>query len=153
MAEILEEELYPSFNDLEEDFYGREEEYEDDELGCDKCGPWCPDWMGDNLCRIDIDNFAMETEEYLAKHKLPGVMCPVCQKDLDCFSVAADELWVWPGGWYDPRVGLFEVYSLYGCPKGEIHSKGKVHHIWIGEGEYRQEKLILLMGKQGRPDQ
>jgi len=143
------EKEFTSF-DYELDEYSNPfDEDEEDEEDCSHCGPWCPDWGGDGICMVDCENMQHECEDYLAKHKLSGVMCPVCQKNLDCFSVRTDQIWVWPGDWYDPRVGLFEVYAAYDCSKGVIHSKGNIHHIWIGEGEYQEEKLINLLGKKG----
>ncbi len=37
--------------------------------------------------------------------------------------------------------------NMYGAPKGIVHQKGNIYHIWIGEGEVRREELIQPLGR------
>lgn len=94
-------------------------------------------WGGDGICMVEIRQQAAEHEDYF-KHHVSRRQCPVCRKDLICYDVRTDELWVWPGDWYSPMVGLL-VYAAYGVEKGELHR--------IGQGENREECLIRLLGK------
>jgi len=109
------------------------------------CGSWCEHWGGDNLCELEIEALAKETEDYEAKYKSTR-LCPVCSQSLDCWQIPdVDELWHWSAQ-HHPLIGL-EIYRAYGVPKGVIHSKGNVYHVWIGKGKYREEKLIQPLGK------
>ena len=132
-----------------------EEEYdpvtaalESGDLPCEHgyCGPECPYWMGDGLCELAIEEQARETEDYEKKHHRKA-KCPVCGKELDEYDVKADKLWVWDAGWYNPLIGL-AIYGPMGVPKGVIHSKDNVYHIYVGEGENRNEKLVRLIGRK-----
>lgn len=137
--EYYEDEFYPeNFDDydLDDDF--------DDDPGF--CGPWCGDcWGGDGICMAEIAAMVEEGEAYEAAHTAHDVPCPVCGKRLTQYDVMANELWIWPGDWYSPMIAL-NVYAVYDCPKGEIHRLGDTCHIWIGEGDYRREQLIRLIG-------
>lgn len=119
---------------------------DDDEETCSHCGPWCEDWLGDGLCQIELDQ-QRENDEAYHKEFYRETTCPVCEAKLSEYDIKADELWVWPGDWFDPMIPLFEIYHAYGVEKGVIHSAGAVHHIFVGEGELREEKLIRLLGK------
>ena len=44
-------------------------DYEDEEdQECDSCDPWCPEWMGDGLCMVAIEEQPRQQEEYLKRH-------------------------------------------------------------------------------------
>ncbi len=123
--------------------------YSDSGDPCDHCGPHCGHWGGDGLCMLEIEELARQHEEYEKRYYRQAAICPVCRHRLPRYDIETDELWVWPGGWYSPIIGL-EIYAAYGMPKGEIHRAGNVCHIWIGEGEARHEKLVRLLGGDQR---
>jgi hypothetical protein len=100
--------------------------------------------MGDGLCELVIEEQARETKEYEEKHHRKS-RCPICGKELDEYDVKADKLWVWDSDWYNPLIAL-SIYGPIGVPKGVIHSKGNVYHIYVGDGENRNEKLVRLIG-------
>ena len=143
--------------DYEEDeWFDWDEDYEEDldpvtaalesgDLPCEYgyCGPECPHWLGDHLCELVIER---QTEQFLdyRKRHVRKAKCPVCGAELTMYDVQADELWIWNPAWYDPMIAL-EVYGPYGIPKGVIHSKGDVYHIWVGEE--KNQKLIKLIKK------
>lgn len=130
---------YPEFYDEFEEL-----EYHDDDP-CVRCGPWCEYWMGDNLCKLAIEELANEQGEFESKYKSQR-LCPVCNQSLECWQIPdVDELWLWSAQ-HHPIIGL-EIYRAYGVPKGVVHSKGNIYHVWIGEGEYREGKLIQPLGK------
>lgn len=133
------------------DYEGLEDEWSGDvddlDDPCEHCGPWCSDWGGDGLCIVAIKEQTRQAAEYRRRH-VRTRMCPVCKKQLTRFNVLAKEVFEWSPEWYDPMICLFEVYSALWVPKGVIHSKyGTLFHIWIGEGENRQEKLIRLISE------
>lgn len=136
-------------DELEDDFYPDEyDEWDDDDddelMGC---GPWCGScWGGDGICMQELEAMAEEGADYETNHVQHDVPCPVCGKQLTQYDVETDKLWVWPGGWYSTYIAL-NVYAVYDCPKGEIHQQEGVYHIWIGEGDYRREQLIRLLGE------
>jgi len=134
--------------DYEVEYPDEFEDYEDaeDYYSCDNCGPWCPHWGGDGLCELEIEAFAKEHEDFEKKYKSQR-LCPVCNESLECWQIPdVDTLWQWSAQ-HHPLIGL-EIYRAYGVPKGVVHSKGNIYHVWIGEGEYREEKLIQPLGKQ-----
>ena len=136
------------YDDLEDDRYGWDDELYDDYNPCDDdpcshCGIWCDHWGGDGLCLLQIEQQAMEDEEYHKNYLTENVPCPVCGKYLNQYEIPTDKLWTWPGGFYNPMIAL-EIYSAYGVAKGEVHHKNNVYHVWIGDGKYREEKLIKL---------
>ena len=126
--------------------YWEEEGYYDDEggwddvEGCDGiCMPECPYWGGDGICMLAVEEYAGHEEEYEREH-VYDAECPVCHKELKCYEVF-DDLWEWSG---HPLLAV-EVYGFYSTPKGVLHSRGNVFHIWIGEGENREERLIKVL--------
>jgi hypothetical protein len=129
------------YDDWTYDEYDWEDEA--DEFSCDNCGPWCLEWGGDGLCMAAIRQQAADDEDYCDRYVTEGVPCPVCGKELVQYAIPVDELWIWPGDFYNPMVAL-GIYAFYDAPKGEIHRSNGVCHIWVGDGEYRQEKLIKL---------
>jgi len=140
MEEHYEDGFYcDPYDDWEDDY---------DEDPCSKCGPWCEQWGGDNLCMLEIEEQARQGEEFEKRH-VSISKCPVCGKVLKQFSIPADELWIWPGEWpndpnryYTPMIALFEVYGAIYTPKGVFHSDGNIHHIWTGDKD--NQKLIRL---------
>lgn len=124
-----------------------EEEDAEDEFSCDHCGPWCSDWGGDGLCMLAIEQQANEQEEYDKNFIKENQTCPVCKQSLKQYEVPVDELWTWPGDFYNPMVAI-GIFGILDTPKGEIHRSGNLCHVWVGAGEYREEKLILLSGKR-----
>ena len=126
----------------EEDIDEYEDEYEDDidELDCDDCGPWCPYWMGDGLCELEIQEQVRTIREYEEKHVHKDVPCPVCGKKLTLYELHEDELWV---GGNDPVFIELAAYGPIQADKELIHSKDNVYHIRVGD----QEKLVKLLGR------
>jgi len=123
-----------------------EDDYDDDP--CQRCGPWCEHWMGDGLCEVACEELAREEKEFEEKYKSTR-LCPVCNQRLTCYQIPeVDELWHWPGKW-NPMIGL-GIFAAYGVPKGELHHKGNIYHVWIGAGDYRDEKLIQPLGKEAK---
>lgn len=134
-----------TYEDDWEDYY--DEDYEDEWSDpCSRCGPWCPEWAGDGLCNLVLEQLASDDEAYREHCIHNDVICPVCGEKLTQYDVMASELWTWPGDWLNPMIAL-GVYAAYGAPKGEVHRLGNVCHIWVGEGEFREEKLIRLLGQ------
>lgn len=126
---------------------------DDDEDYCDHCGPWCEHWGGDGLCELILEEQARQAEEFERLYVEKDTRCPVCGQVLICYSIPTDELWTWPGDFYNPIIAL-EIYAIYGAPKDELHRSGNLVHIWIGEGQYREEKLVRLTGNkkvEGKP--
>ena len=120
---------------------------------CDQCGPWCEHWGGDGLCMLVIEQMA-EEEKFFEKKYMSTNKCPVCDVELTQYQIPTDQLWTWPGVWledgeyYNPMIAL-GIFGAYGGAKGEVHpafeSKGFMyHHIWVGIGEGRTEKMIML---------
>ncbi len=137
------------FDDDDDEEFGYRDDFEDDDYeqeGCRHCGPWCDDWVGDNLCQMELD---LQRENDKAYHKdfYRETSCLICKKPLPEYDIKADELWMWPGDWFDPFIPLFEIYHAYGIKKGVLHSEGNRHHIFVGEGDLMEEKLIRLLGK------
>lgn len=130
----------------DDDFPEEGEEDEDDSGDpCDHCGPECKHWMGDNLCEEDLDRLEKATEEFKSRY-VNDRLCPVCNKSFKCYQIpGVDELWHWPGD-MDWRIAV-DFWGILQTPKGVIHSKGNVYHIWTYAGEYREEKLIQPLGK------
>jgi hypothetical protein len=131
-----------------EDFPWDDFDDEVDEFSCDNCGPWCEHWGGDGLCMLAIAQSGAENEHYEANFVTPNVTCPECGKILTMYEIPVDELWLWPGDFYNPMIAL-DIFAVYDAPKGEIHRHGDLCHIWVGTGEHRRECLILLSGKDG----
>lgn len=129
-----------------EDYYDEPEEEERWEDPCSRCGPWCEHWAGDGLCMLVIEQQAKDHEEYYRECVTDNVHCPVCGKLLTEYKVPTDTLWTWPGDFYNPMIAL-GIFCAYDTPKGVLHSHNEVYHIWTGEGKYRQEKLIRLIGE------
>lgn len=134
------------YTDWDEDDWD-EDDWDDP---CDRCGPWCEHWGGDGLCVLALEQFAAEREEF-EKYVFERRTCPVCGVELIEYQITVDKLWQWPGD-INPIIGL-EIYAALGTPKGELHRAGPLCHIWVGEGEYRQEKLIRLLGQNGTIDE
>ena len=142
-------EWYEEYED-EEDFDPFTEALESGDLPCEygACGPECPYWLGDGLCKIVIEEQSRQFEDYHKKH-VRKAKCPVCGAELTEYDVQADELWVWNPAWYDPIIAL-EVYSAYSVPKGVIHGSGNVFHIWVGEE--KNQRLIKLIKEEVSED-
>jgi hypothetical protein len=113
---------------------------------CDRCGPSCPDWGGDGLCMIQINQQAEENRDFQEKCVVTNYYCPVCGKPLTLYKIPVDELWVWPGDFYNPIIAL-NIFSVYDAPKGELHRSGNIVHIWVGDPAGDNQKLIQLGGK------
>ena len=126
-------------------------EDEEDQLSCNNCGPWCPDWGGDGLCMIAIEQQANEGEEYHHKYVIQATPCPTCNEKLTLYTIPVTKLWTWPGDFYNPIIAL-NIYGAYDIPKGELHrflTEGKTTvHIWTGTGKARSECLIRLIGEE-----
>jgi hypothetical protein len=129
------------------DYEGLEDEWSspEDEDPCELCGPWCSDWGGDGICMVVIREQVKQRRDYMRRH-FGRRKCPECGEVLDCYNVLAKEIWTWSPEWYDPIIGL-EIFSAYGVPKGVLHSKGALYHVWIGTGENRREELIRLISE------
>lgn len=112
------------------------------------CGPACGFWMGDGLCELVIERQVEQREKHFASCYVKDARCPVCEAELERFTVRGEKLWGWDPSWYDAMIGL-EVYHPLWVPKGEIHHRDDVYHVWIGEGEGRLERLIQLEEKEG----
>lgn len=145
------EETYMAEQAKFDEFYGGyDEEYAEDiesDDGCDHCGPWCGEWGGDGLCMLVIKEQARQRAEYDRKHTGER-NCPICKKRMprfDCLNV--DKLWEWSLEPYDPMIGL-EVLGPQWLDKGELHHKGNLYHVWIGEGEHRKEILLKLIPRK-----
>ena len=122
-----------------------EDESDDEDYGdpCYHCGPGCEHWMGDDLCEFVIDQQAKEADEYHTNYVKENYYCPKCGKELTLYQIPTDQLWQWPGDFYNPMIAL-DIYAIYGAPKGLIHSVGNIHHVFVGDGKFRDEKLIEL---------
>ena len=117
----------------------------EDEFSCDNCGPWCDDWMGDGLCRVDIEEYARQAEDYKKRHTRVAE-CPICHQELPEHDVlGVKELWVWKPAFYDARIAIFDVYGALWLKKGEVHHHGNMYHIWVEWGDGRKESLVRLM--------
>lgn len=138
-------------DDYDDDYDDWEEdEYDDGICTPGKCGE-C--WGGDGICMAEIEQMAKQAEEFEKKYVSHNVGCPHCAALLTQYQIPTDQLWVWPGEWpggvyYSPMIAL-DIFAIYGAPKGEVHPPVdgrfyRFHHIWVGEGEYRSEKLIML---------
>jgi hypothetical protein len=114
---------------------------------CAHCGPSCEHWGGDGLCMLQIEQQANEAQEYEEEFVHQNVHCPECGVKLTMYDIPVNELWLWPGDFYNPMIAL-NIYAVYDAPKGELHRKLDICHIWVGEGEGREEKLIRLTGGQ-----
>lgn len=62
---------------------------------------------------LAIDEQARQDEEYHRRYYRKAAICPVCRHRFPRYDIEANELWVWPGDWYNPMIGL-EVYALKG---------------------------------------
>lgn len=140
-------------------WYDEEEEDDDDDDDenwgdpCSRCGPWCEHWAGDGLCMLAIEQQAQEAERFEKKYVTENVDCPHCGKGLTRYQIPTDRLWVWPGEWpggeyYNPMIAL-DIFAVMDTPKGEVHPPldgrfYRFYHIWVGEGEFRRESLIML---------
>jgi hypothetical protein len=137
-----------------------EDELNEDNLGLSDNAPCSPSkcgdcWLGDNLCQQELDQMESESAHFESHYVQTEVTCPGCSMVLTSYQIPANELWVWPGVWpedhyYSPIMAL-NIFAAMGAPKGEVHEPAKVedatvHHIWIGSGKYRTEKLIRLTG-------
>jgi hypothetical protein len=137
---------------MTDDWYEEEEEEDDEDMWvdyddgdpCRHCGPHCPEWGGDGLCMVEIRALSEEADDFTKRFVTENYTCPVCGKGLTLYSIPVDTLWEWPGGFYNPMIAL-DIYGALGVPKGELHRDGNLVHIWVGEGEYRSEKLVQLM--------
>ena len=121
------------------------EDIEEDE-DCDTCGPWCPEWGGDELCMIAIEEQTRQREEYLKRHTRAAT-CPVCGAELTEYDVYAgdNEPWTWSAGFYDPMIAVMDVMGPLWLNKGILHSQGRVHHVWIEWGTGRDERLLRYL--------
>lgn len=128
----------------DEDFDEGYDDYADDP--CRHCGPSCDEWGGDGICMVEIREQARQDEEYTKYYVHESVHCPNCGKELTMFDIPMDELWLWPGDFYNFFIPL-SIYAVYDVPKGELHRFENTVHVWIGVGENRHEKLIRLLGK------
>lgn len=128
------------------DDWADDEGLDDDGDPCDHCGPSCEHWGGDGICELAIEQYANEHEEYYHHYVTEGVHCPVCGAILTEYRVPVDEIWLWPGDFYNPMIAL-DIYAVYDAPKGIVHRHDQVYHIWVGKGEFRSEKLVRLLGK------
>lgn len=145
----MDNDYYPG-----DDFFWLDDNIDDDSWDdpCDRCGPWCEYWGGDGLCMVIIEQQAKETERFEQKY-VSTQSCPHCNIKLTLYQIPTDQLWTWPGEWpgdeyYSPMIAL-DIFSVLGAPKGEVHHPidsrfCRFHHIWVGEGEYRRESLIML---------
>jgi hypothetical protein len=129
------------YYDLEAEAYAPyDDEWDDeDDWGdpCSRCGPWCDSWLGDGLCELEIDYQARCQEFYDKHYVFKDQKCPICGKALTLYKVPGD-LWTWPGDWLTPMIAL-DIYAVYDCPKGVVHSFGKdFHHVWIGSAKPRE---------------
>lgn len=144
----------------DEDYDDDYDDWDDDE---EESGGWdsmictpqnCGEcWGGDGLCMREIEAMATEHEEFHKKYVSENIECPHCKARLTRYQIPTTELWTWPGVWpggvyYSPMIAL-GIFAVMDAPKGEVHppADGRFytyHHIWVGEGEYRDEKLIML---------
>ena len=124
------------------DYYLLDEE-ECDDWDSLPCSPWkCGDcWGGDNICMKEIEYQRQQDEEWQQYHVTENVPCPVCNKCLTSYWIPGQELWTWSAEFFNIFIAL-EVYAVMDAPKGLLHSHGNLHHIWVGEGECREEKLV-----------
>ena len=133
-----------TLDDFDDDFdYGDGDDEDDMFNPCSRCGPECPEWGGDGLCMIEINQQAQEFDHYFELFPVTDVFCPICGVKLPCYSVPESELWSWSE--FSPLIGL-EVYSAHSVPKGEHHRDGNLVHIWIGS-QSEEGRLIRLLGK------
>lgn len=140
----------------DDDYYGcpdENEPWEDEDDGdpCSECGPHCQYWGGDGLCMLEINYLAACHQFYEEHYQLELQRCPICGQYLTLYKIPIDQLWQWPGDWLTPMIAL-NIYAVYDAPKGVVHSAGDLHHIWVGEGEFRRECLIALNCVRQDPD-
>lgn len=110
-------------SDLIEDFY--------DEDPCERCGPHCKYWLGDNLCELEIER-QVEVNEAFHEKFVCKVHCPICGAELLQASLPTDKLWVWPGGDWEFAGEFMLALQLFGT----IHSaKGVLHQTEPGEDD------------------
>jgi hypothetical protein len=140
-SDAIDDDWYFDYDDDEADDFN---EYESSDDPCDHCGPTCEFWGGDGICDLVLQQQAEESADYEAEHVTVNVICPVCGQILTMYDVQTGELWTWPGDWYNPMIAL-NIYAVYDAPKGELHRADNICHIWVGNGEYRREKLIRLL--------
>lgn len=136
-------ELYESIMPSDEDDYN-------DDPCFHGCHYTCEHWGGDGICMLEVEELARQDQEYQEKY-VTQTSCPVCQQALTQYAIPTDEIWHWPGNFYSPIIAV-SIFCVLDVPKGVLHSQDNIHHIWIGEGEFRTEKLIHLMGKP-QPDE
>jgi hypothetical protein len=134
------------YQDDEEYWLDEEDLYDEDELSCDNCGPWCPDWGGDGLCMVAIEEQARQRDEYVKKH-VRDARCPVCGAALREYDVYSGDgkPWTWSAGFYDPMIAVMDVLGPMWLNKGVFHSKDRVHHVWIEWGAGREERLLRYL--------
>lgn len=118
---------------------------------CDHCGPRCKNWGGDGLCMLQINALADESQDFEENFVKDNQECPICHKKLTQYEIPTDNLWEWPGDFYNSIIAL-NIYAVMDAPKGEIHHSENLYHIYVGDGEYREEKLILLTGDNHAED-
>lgn len=140
-------ELYPEWDymddlDDEADDWDDGDSYDDGVCTPMKCGD-C--WGGDGICMLEIEAQARQGDEYARLYVSESVPCPVCGALLNEYKIPVEKLWTWPGDFYNPIIPL-GIFAVYDVPKGVVHDAGNVHHIFVGDGEYRSEKLITLLG-------
>lgn len=92
-------------------------------------------------------------ESFERRYVSRNAYCPHCGQKLIQYHIPTEWLWVWPGEWpdgeyYPPDIAL-NIFTVYDAPKGEVHEPVtgrfyRFHHIWVGTGEHREEKLIML---------
>lgn len=102
-------------------------------------------WGGDGICMREIEEQARQDEEYARLYVSENVACPVCGAVLIEYKIPTDALWCWPGDFYNPMIPL-GIFAVYDAPKGVVCRKDNVHHIWVGDGKFRTEKLINILG-------
>ena len=62
---------------------------------CRRCGPWCAQWLGDGLCRYEINRLAAEQAFYDRFYTIDEYQCPRCGAILTAYKVPG-KLWEWP---------------------------------------------------------
>lgn len=143
------------FYDHPDDAHDRYDAYDDEDIGhwnepdCGRCGPWCDEWGGDGLCMLQIRAQGNEGADYDRQCVQENILCPVCGKTLTQYAIPTDTLWVWPGNFYGPMIGL-GVYGPLDVPKSEMHrwqmGNGTLCHIWTGDPETGQQLILLTLG-------
>ena len=136
------------FDDISYSNEDYEQEEWEEEYSCDNCGSWCPEWGGDGLCMLEIEEQSKMRKEYEENHTRKG-KCPICGKELDEYDIYAGEAepFTWSAGWYYPILGI-EVLGPLWLNKGVIHGKDGIFHVWIEWGTGKQERLLHYLTKE-----